>query len=117
MVGEPGPAALAVIEAARARGLPVLRGRLAPDPATIATLAGSNVLAFAGIGHPEKFFATLKNAGIISRQARSFPDHHRFTKDEAGRLLQIAAQRQAGADHDREGYGAHARRCQPGAAG
>ena len=69
----------------------MLRGRLAPDPATIATLAGRNVLAFAGIGHPEKFFATLKNAGIVVPIQRAFADHHRYTSQESAALVAEAA--------------------------
>jgi len=40
------------------------------------------VLAFAGIGDPDKFFATLTEAGIDVRARASFPDHHRFTPQE-----------------------------------
>jgi tetraacyldisaccharide 4'-kinase len=57
----------AVAEAARAQLLPVFRGRLVPDARAVETLKRRPVLAFAGIGHPEKFFATLREAGVDVR--------------------------------------------------
>ena len=86
-----GEAAAAIEGVARARGLPVFHGRLAPDPAAVAALAGRRVLAFAGIGDPEKFFASLRAAGIDVVRARSFPDHHRYTGAEAAALVAAAA--------------------------
>jgi tetraacyldisaccharide 4'-kinase len=80
-----GAAPLAI--AARAQGLPLFHGRLEPDDATVATLAGTKVLAFAGIGNPEKFFATVAAAGIDAPIRRAFPDHHRYRADEAATLL------------------------------
>jgi tetraacyldisaccharide 4'-kinase len=60
--------------------LPVLRARLQPvDPAA---LAGRRVLAFAGIGRPEKFRDTLEAAGAMVAGFTPFPDHHRFTDVE-----------------------------------
>ena len=79
-----------VIARARARGLPILRGALVPDPAVVAALAGRKMLAFAGIAYPEKFFATLAAAGIAAPVTRSFPDHHMFTRAEAEGLFEIA---------------------------
>jgi tetraacyldisaccharide 4'-kinase len=76
-----------VAAAARAHGLPVFHGRLAPDQAALDTLKGRPVLAFAGIGDPEKFYATLREAGIDVCAQRSFPDHHRFRSFEAIDLI------------------------------
>jgi tetraacyldisaccharide 4'-kinase len=39
--------------------------------------AGRRVHAVAGIGHPERFFATLEQAGV-EVEAHAFADHHRY---------------------------------------
>lgn len=68
-------------------GLPVLRARLVPS----ARLDGRRVLAFAGIAAPDKFFATLVEAGATVVERAPFADHHRFTERELQRLLERAA--------------------------
>ncbi|AMN39973.1 tetraacyldisaccharide 4'-kinase [Rhodoplanes sp. Z2-YC6860] len=75
---------------ALARGLPVFHGRLEPDGETLSALRSKPVLAFAGIGDPEKFFATLADAGLDVRARVSFPDHHRFSREEADSLVRRA---------------------------
>jgi tetraacyldisaccharide 4'-kinase len=79
-----------VVMLARARNLPVLHGRLAPDLSALASLKGRRVLAFAGIGDPEKFFATAEAAGIAVAERRSFDDHYRYTAEDAGELIMAA---------------------------
>jgi tetraacyldisaccharide 4'-kinase len=74
--------------------VPVFHGVLEPDDATVKSLSGGQVLAFAGIGDPEKFFATLSAAGIDAPVRRGFPDHHRYNRKEAAKLI---------ADADRAG--------------
>ena len=91
VVGDAEAGAGEVASAARARGRPVLRGFLAPDPAAVAALAGRKTLAFAGIARPQKFFATLESAGIVAVLTRAFPDHHRYSRAEATALAQEAA--------------------------
>jgi tetraacyldisaccharide 4'-kinase len=76
-----------VTEQARRRGLPVFHGRLDPDAGVLATLRGRKALAFAGIGDPEKFFATLSEAGIEIGARAPFPDHHRYGRAEADQLI------------------------------
>lgn len=82
--GVPGDAAAS---AAASHGIPVLWARLHPDPGTVSRLAGRPLLAFAGIGRPEKFFATLREHGLVPRAMRSFPDHHPFTAAERAGLM------------------------------
>jgi tetraacyldisaccharide 4'-kinase len=43
-----------------------------------AAFAGQRVHAIAGIGHPQRFFAYLKQLGL-STQTHAFPDHHCYT--------------------------------------
>jgi tetraacyldisaccharide 4'-kinase len=76
--------------AAEAQGKPVWHARFIPDPAALTALAGKRVLAFAGIGDPEKFFTTVTAAGIAAPHCVAFPDHHRFTAEEAANLVMQA---------------------------
>jgi tetraacyldisaccharide 4'-kinase len=65
----------------------VLRAQLAPSEASVASLRGKRVLAFAGIGDPARFFATLQASGIEVMQQRAFADHHAFSKAEIESLI------------------------------
>jgi tetraacyldisaccharide 4'-kinase len=73
--------------------LPVLYAVLRPVAAE--RFAGSRLLAFAGIGRPDKFFATLRALGAELAGTRSFPDHHPFRAGEIDRLLRTAERAQA----------------------
>jgi tetraacyldisaccharide 4'-kinase len=90
IIGEVTGAAPVVV-AARARKLPLFHATLVPDVEAVETLRREKVLAFAGIGDPEKFFATLAAAGIDAPIKRSFPDHHRYTASQAKALIDDAA--------------------------
>jgi tetraacyldisaccharide 4'-kinase len=81
--------------AARARqiGRPVFTARLAPDAAVAAALIGQRVLAYAGIGRPEKFFAMLESLGARLEHTEAFPDHHPYRPDDARRLVDTARRR------------------------
>jgi tetraacyldisaccharide 4'-kinase len=68
-------------------GRPMFHGRLVPEPGALAALKGRAVLAFAGIGDPQKFFDTLTQAGVRVAERRAFDDHHRFTGEEAAQLM------------------------------
>jgi len=66
-------------------GMAILRARVAAGPEAV-ELAGRHVVAFAGIGRPEKFFATLTEAGAEIADAIPFPDHHPFTAADLAML-------------------------------
>ena len=46
-----------------------------------------NVVAMAGIGHPPRFFTTLKQQGLTPLAEIAFADHHAYSKEELSRLL------------------------------
>jgi tetraacyldisaccharide 4'-kinase len=82
-----GIAAQGVAAAITARGALVLSAHLKPGDASVASLGGKRVLAFAGIGDPARFFRTLTASGIAVVAERVFADHHPFTKSEIESLL------------------------------
>src|SRR5580698_319958 len=86
VVGE-GSAAAAVAASIAARDKPVLAAQLKADDAALSSLRGQRVMAFAGIGDPERFFRTLRSNGVEVASQRAFADHHPFTQGEVEALV------------------------------
>jgi tetraacyldisaccharide 4'-kinase len=74
---------------------PAMAAYVEPDRASIDALRGQPLIAFAGIGVPDKFFAMLRAAQLDVCEAIAFPDHHAFTDADVGRLQASAARAQA----------------------
>ncbi|MFP4519958.1 MAG: tetraacyldisaccharide 4'-kinase [Oceanicaulis sp.] len=67
--------------------IPVLKAWLEPK----APPPPGKLLAFAGIGRPQKFFDALKAAGAELAETAGFPDHHPYTRAEIDQLADLAA--------------------------
>lgn len=69
---------------------PVLASTIRPA-ADSAWIAERPLIAFAGIGTPDRFFATLEALGGCIAERVPFPDHHTFTAADAQTLLLLAS--------------------------
>lgn len=74
--------------------IPVFRAQLKSGVDT-EFLSQTPWLAFAGIGRPEKFFATLREGGATLVATHSFPDHHAYSETDITGLFTEANRRGA----------------------
>ncbi|SFL34236.1 tetraacyldisaccharide 4'-kinase [Methylorubrum salsuginis] len=87
LIGDGAPGEALAREAA-ARGLPVHRARLVPEAPE--RWRGEPVVAFAGIGRPQKFFDTLAGLGARILATRNFADHHPYRAGDLAPLRALA---------------------------
>jgi tetraacyldisaccharide 4'-kinase len=71
-----------------AETLPLLSARLEPEASAV---HGKAVVAFAGIGRPQKFFATLEGLACEVLGRHAFADHHAYREHEILLLLDKAS--------------------------
>ncbi len=83
-----------VAKLARQHKVPVLRAHLEHE-AEASSLAGQPVVAFAGIGRPNKFFTSLDRLGANIVEAYAFPDHHPYHPNEISELVGRATMHEA----------------------
>ncbi|MEM1365393.1 MAG: tetraacyldisaccharide 4'-kinase [Pseudomonadota bacterium] len=88
VIGE-GDAGANVLRIAARRACPTQVARLVPSSAL--KLHNVPVLAWAGIGDPEKFFETVRSLGAKLEQTQMFDDHHFVSAEEARDLLDDAS--------------------------
>ena len=67
--------------------LPIFYGEVVPQaPQT----ENKNVIAFAGIGRPQKFYDSLKNCGLNVIKTFDFPDHYLYKSDDIKKIVETA---------------------------
>ena len=62
----------------------------ATRPVDAEAFAGRRFVAFAGIGHPQKFFDTVEAVGGTLAATRTFPDHRLYDDDDLADLAELA---------------------------
>ncbi|TNB47551.1 tetraacyldisaccharide 4'-kinase [Martelella lutilitoris] len=82
-----GACAADVTALARQAHMPMERFSQTPDGDGAAKLAGRRVLAYAGIGDPDKFFDTLEGLGAVVAERVRLADHEAITPALARKLL------------------------------
>lgn len=90
-----GDAGERVAAAARARKKVVLAAALKPADTAIERLRGQKVVALSGIGRPEKFAATLRDAGATIAAEQAHGDHHAYGQADVAAALAAAREHSA----------------------
>ena len=67
--------------------IPCFKGKIIPQRPN---LTNNKIIAFAGIGRPEKFYNSLSELEIKIVKTFDFPDHHYYTKEELQNIIKEA---------------------------
>jgi tetraacyldisaccharide 4'-kinase len=59
-------------------------------PINIEKFLGQKLVAFCGLGYPQKFFSFAESQGLEIICKKSFPDHYRYQKQDLEKLYKIA---------------------------
>ncbi len=68
--------------------IPVFNAKVAPK--NLKKFSGKQVIAFAGIGNPQKFYDTLKSEKIKIKRLFEFPDHYQYKKEDFEKIIKTA---------------------------
>lgn len=72
--------------------LPCFKGKIVSYSPQI---ENNRVVAFAGIGRPQKFYTSLQELGIEIVKTFDFPDHHYYTTEELQNIINFAKENKA----------------------
>lgn len=71
---------------------PFFRAHMIPRPFSFSS---QKVVAFCGLGFPQKFYKSLKENGVNVVATKSFPDHYVYTEKDLGELHNLAKELQS----------------------
>ncbi len=84
-----------VTELVKRANKPLLTATVIPENESVKLIKGQSVIAFAGIGFPEKFFAMLEKYGARVLEHHSFQDHYAYRENDLSELVHRANKRGA----------------------
>ena len=67
--------------------IPLVKAEIKIESEYLNNFKNKDVVAFCGIGYPNKFFETLEKIGCNIKYKKSFPDHHQYKNKEIIQLL------------------------------
>ncbi len=72
---------------AQTLNIPTFHARITP---IISPINNPKIVAFAGIGRPQKFYKSLQDCGFQIVKTVDFPDHHFYQEEELQELISLA---------------------------